>query len=232
MKDTAGKRVSMTKKNNPRRGSKNIPDPAVARLTRYLRAFTDFVREGRTPVSSSDLSAATGINSSQVRKDLATFGSFGQRGIGYDVKTLDAKMREILGLNRSHRLALVGVGHLGMALLQYGGFVKAGFCIEAAFDQDPSKIGWELEGVRIWSAQSLRTVVRDRKLEIGVVAVPASQAQAVADVLVDAGIKAILNFAPCLLAVPKSVLVRGVDLSSELEHLTYFLGKSKKTVDL
>jgi len=218
----------MKRKTKTKRGPKEIPDPAVGRLPRYLRAFADFEREGRSPVSSQDLAAATGIHPALVRNDLANFGTFGQRGIGYDVKTLDTKMREILGLNRSRHLALVGVGHLGMALLQYGGFAKAGFRIEAAFDQDPSKIGWELEGVRIWPAQSLRTVVREKKLEIGVVAVPASQAQAVADALVDAGVKAILNFAPCLLTVPKSVLVRGVDLSSELEHLTYFLGKSKK----
>jgi redox-sensing transcriptional repressor len=215
--------MSSTKKNLRR-----IPEPVVGRLPRYLRAFAEFEREERSTVSSSDLSGATGISSSQVRKDLAVLGSFGRRGIGYGVKTLDSKMREILGLNRARKLALVGVGRLGMALLQYAGFHKAGFKIDAAFDQDPSKIGWELEGVRIWPAQSLRTVVRDRKLEIGVVAVPASQAQAVADALVDAGVKAILNFAPCLLNVPKSVLVRGVDLSSELEHLTYFLGHSRK----
>jgi redox-sensing transcriptional repressor len=221
----------MSHKQRTTKKKKIVPDPAAARLPRYLRAFADFEREGRSPVSSSDLSVSTGINPSQVRKDLANFGSFGRRGIGYDVKTLDAKMREILGLNRARRLALVGVGHLGMALLQYGGFAKAGFRIEAAFDQDPSKIGWELEGVRIWPGHSLMTVVREKKLEIGVIAVPAREAQGVADALVDAGIRAILNFAPCLLNVPKSVLVRSADLSSELGHLTYFLGKNKKRSD-
>lgn len=203
----------------------------MGRLPRYSRSFAQLEFEGRYTVSSKVLSAATGFSPEQVRKDLAAMGTFGQRGIGYDVRILLPKMREILGLNQTRRLALVGVGHLGMSLLQYGGFRKAGFRIEAAFDRDPSKIGWELEGVRIWPSQAMKPVVREMKLEIGVVAVPAQQAQVVADALVDAGIQAILNFAPCLLSVPKSIRVRGVDLSSELEHLTYFLGHSRKGGD-
>jgi redox-sensing transcriptional repressor len=208
---------------------KSIPEPTIARLPRYLRSFASFVHEHRSVISSKELAAASGINPAQARKDLAYFGQFGQRGIGYDVKNLDAKMREILGLHRVWRIALVGAGNLGTALLQYGGFTKAGFRIEAAFDIDPSKVGWELEGVRIWATPTIRQVVREKKIEIGVIAVPASQAQRVADDLVDAGIRAILNFAPCVLTVPKSVLVRGVDLASELEHLTYFLEKSSKS---
>ncbi len=207
---------------------KSIPEPTIARLPRYLRSFTGFIHDHRSVISSKELAAASGINSAQVRKDLAYFGQFGQRGIGYDVKNLDVKMREILGLHKAWRIAIVGAGNLGTALLQYGGFTKAGFRIEAAFDVDPSKVGWELEGIRIWATPAIRQVVREKKIEIGVLAVPASQAQRVADDLVDAGIRAILNFAPCTLTVPKSVLVRGVDLASELEHLTYFLEKSNK----
>jgi redox-sensing transcriptional repressor len=207
---------------------KNIPEPTIARLPRYLRSFAQFLQQNQLVISSKELAAVSDINPAQVRKDLAYFGQFGQRGVGYDVKTLDEKMRGILGLNKSWRLALVGAGHLGTALLQYGGFAKAGFKVEAAFDVDPSKVGWELEGVKIWGTPAIRQVVREKKIEIGVVAVPASQAQRVADDLVDAGIRAILNFAPCALSVPKSVLVRGVDLASELEHLTYFLEKSAK----
>ncbi len=207
---------------------KSIPEPTIARLPRYLRGFTGFLNKGQVVLSSKELAGATGINPAQVRKDLAYFGQFGQRGIGYDVKTLDAKMREILGLHRLWRIALVGAGNLGTALLQYGGFSKAGFRIEAAFDVDPSKVGWELEGVRIWATPAIRQIIREKKIEIGVIAVPASQAQRVADDLVDGGVRAILNFAPCELTVPKSVLVRGVDLASELEHLTYFLEKSSR----
>jgi redox-sensing transcriptional repressor len=218
----------MAKKTTPS-PRKNIPEPTIARLPRYLRSFSQFAHNHQSVISSKELAAASGINPAQVRKDLAYFGQFGQRGVGYDVKTLDFKMREILGLHKVWRIALVGAGHLGTALLQYGGFSKAGFKIEAAFDVDPSKVGWELEGVRIWAAPAIRQVVREKKIEIGILAVPASQAQRVTDELVDGGIRAILNFAPCLLSVPKSVLVRGVDLASELEHLTYFLEKSKKS---
>lgn len=207
--------------------SRNIPEPTVARLPQYLRCFTEFIQSRHVVVSSRELAAVSGINPAQVRKDLAYFGQFGQRGIGYDVKTLDAKMREILGLHKVWRIGLVGAGHLGTALLQYGGFSKAGFKVEAAFDVDPSKVGWELEGVKIWGMPAVRQVVREKKIEIAIIAVPASQAQRVAEALVDAGIRAIVNFAPCVLSVPKSVLVRGVDLASELEHLTYFLAKSK-----
>jgi len=207
---------------------RGIPDPTVARLPQYLRTFAAFGQKKTSVISSKELAAASGINPSQVRKDLAYFGQFGQRGIVYDVKILDSKMREILGLHKAWRIALVGAGNLGMALLQYGGFAKAGFKVEAAFDMDPSKVGWELEGVRIWPTPAIRQVVREKKIEIGIIAVPASQAQRVAEELVDAGVRAILNFAPCLLTIPKSVLVRSVDLASELEHLTYFLEKSKR----
>jgi redox-sensing transcriptional repressor len=224
----SSKKISQAKK-APALKRKGIPEPTIARLPRYLRSFAEFSQQNQLVISSKELAAVSSINPAQVRKDLAYFGQFGQRGVGYDVKTLDSKMREILGLHKAWRLALIGAGHLGTALLQYGGFSKAGFKVEAAFDVDPSKVGWELEGVRIWATPAIRQVVREKKIEIGVIAVPASQAQRVADELVDAGIRAILNFAPCVLTVPKSVLVRGVDLASELEHLTYFLEKSTKS---
>lgn len=211
---------------------REIPDPTIARLPRYLLCFSDFARRGIPVISSRELAQASGIHPAQVRKDLAYFGHFGQRGIGYDVPTLDAKMKEILGLHKVWKLALVGVGHLGMALLQYAGFAKAGFKIEAAFDVDPSKVGWELEGVRIWPAPQLSQVVREKGIEIGILTVPASRAQGMAEALVDAGVKAVLNFAPCLLTVPPSVMVRNVDLSSELEHLAYFLGRVRRGAKL
>jgi redox-sensing transcriptional repressor len=210
----------------PSRTRKKIPEPTIARLPVYLRCFASMEPRSNGVTSSKELSEASAINAAQVRKDLAAIGQFGQRGVGYDIKTLDHKMREILGLHKAWRIALVGAGNLGMALLQYGGFSKAGFRIEAAFDVDPSKVGWELEGVKIWPTPSLRQVIREKKIEIAVLAVPASQAQRAAELLVDAGVRAILNFAPCLITVPKSVLVREVDLASELEHLTYFLEKS------
>src|SRR5579859_1290151 len=194
----------MSKKISSSSRQKNIPEPTIARLPQYLRTFAVFQQKKTTVISSKELAAASGINPAQVRKDVAYFGQFGRRGIGYDVQILNSKMREILGLHKAWRIALVGAGNLGMALLQYGGFTKAGFKIEAAFDMDPSKVGWELEGVRIWAMPAIRQVVREKKIEIGVIAVPASQAQRVAEELVDAGVRAILNFAPCLLTVPPS----------------------------
>jgi redox-sensing transcriptional repressor len=202
-----------------------IPLPTVSRLPIYLRHFTEFEKEQQLVISSKTLSEVSGIHPAQVRKDLAYLGQVGQRGIGYEVKRLAHKVRDILGLHQTWLVLLVGTGNLGMALLQYGGFVKAGFKIVAAFDVDPSKIGWELEGVKIWPLLALRQIVREKKIEIGIVAVPASQAQGVTNALVDAGIRAILNFAPCSLTVPRSIFLRNVDLSLELEHLTYFLGR-------
>lgn len=197
----------------------------MGRLSRYLRAFVQFEREGVPTVSSRQLATASGLKPDAVRRDLAYFGQFGRRGIGYDVITLASKMREILGLSKPRGLAIVGVGNLGMSLLQYGGFGKAGLKVLAAFDTDPSKIGWELEGVRIWPMGAMRQVLREKRVEIAILAVPMSQAQRAVEALVDSGIKAVLNFAPVHLEVPSSVMVRSVDLASELEHLTYFLGK-------
>jgi len=204
-----------------------IPGPTVGHLSRYLRAFAQFERDGVPVISSRELASAADLSPDVVRRDLAYFGQFGRRGIGYDVKTLGAKVKGILGLSRSWGVAIVGVGHLGMSLLQYGGFEKAGFTVEAAFDSDPSKVGWELEGVKIWPVGSLGQVLREKKIDIAILTVPASQAQRVTDELVDAGIRAILNFAPVRLSVPPTLLVRGVDLASEMEHLTYFLDKKK-----
>jgi redox-sensing transcriptional repressor len=206
---------------------KNIPAPTVGRLSRYLRAFSLFERDGVEIVSSRELATASGLNPEAVRKDLAHFGQFGRRGIGYNVKTLGAKVRNILGVSRPWSVAIVGVGHLGQSLLQYEGFAKAGFRVQAAFDTDPSKIGWELEGVKIQPPASMKQELREKKIKIAILTVPANRAQRAAEELTDAGIKAILNFTPAMLNVPPSVLVRAVDMASEMEQLTYFLDKKK-----
>jgi len=211
----------------PARSGKDrgVPGPTVGRLSRYLRAFSQFERDGRKVASSRELARATALSPEAVRKDLAHFGQFGRRGIGYDVKSLAAQVREILGLSKPRAVAIVGVGNLGTSLLQYGGFAKAGFKVEAAFDTDPSKVGWELEGVRIWPMGALRQILREKRIEIAILAVPAGQAQRVTDELVDSGVRAILNFAPIVLSTPPSVMVRAVDLASEMERLTYFLDR-------
>lgn len=204
--------------------ARGLPASTLERLPRYLRACSQFEREGRPVVSSEQLARAAGLSPEALRKDLAHLGPFGRRGIGYDVATLASRVRENLGLTRPRHVVIVGVGHLGTSLLQYGtGFSRAGFRLVAAFDTDESKIGWELEGVKIWPMSSLAAVLQERSAEIALLAVPPSQAQSVADELAEAGVKAILNFTPAVLTVPPSVTLRNFDLVGELEHLTYFL---------
>src|SRR5258708_23717716 len=167
----------MVKKTTPISKHRNIPEPTIARLPRYLRSFAEFAHNQHTVISSKELAGASGINPAQVRKDLAYFGQFGQRGIGYDVKTLDSKMREILGLHKAWRIALVGCGNLGTALLQYGGFVKGGFRVGAGFGVDSSEGCWGLEGVGVMGTPGIRRGVRGEKIQNAINPVPATQNQ-------------------------------------------------------
>jgi redox-sensing transcriptional repressor len=202
-----------------------IPVTTVNRLSLYLRVFSQIDAGGLETVSSRELAALSGINSAQVRKDLAYFGQFGRRGVGYDVADLKKQIRGILGLDREWSCAIVGVGHLGMALLQYRGLRPYGFNVVAAFDSDPDKISWELEGVPVYDIADLASVARDKKIEIAVLAVPGAVAQEVADQVAAAGIPAILNFAPVQLQLATGMILRQVDLAGELEALTYQLHK-------
>jgi redox-sensing transcriptional repressor len=203
-----------------------IPVTTVNRLSVYLRVFSQVEATGDSTVSSRQLAALSGINPAQVRKDLAYFGQFGRRGVGYDVTALKAQIRSILGLDREWNCAIVGVGHLGMALLMYRGLKAYGFNVVAAFDSDPDKISWELEGVPVYDVADLSKVAREKKLEIAVLAVPAHAAQEAADQCAAARIPAILNFAPVQLQLPAAVMLRQVDFASELEALTYRLRKA------
>lgn len=202
-----------------------IPVTTVNRLSLYLRVFSQIDAGGSETVSSRELAALSGINPPQVRKDLAYFGQFGRRGVGYDVVSLKRQIRGILGLDRDWNCAIVGVGHLGTALLQYRGLKPYGFNVVAAFDSDPDKISWELEGVPVFDIADLNKVVRDKKIEIAVLAVPGTVAQEVADLVAAARIPAILNFAPVQLHLPAGMILRQVDLAGELEALTYQLHK-------
>jgi redox-sensing transcriptional repressor len=204
-------------------GNPKIPVTTVNRLSLYLRVFSQIEATGNETVSSRELAALSGINPAQVRKDLAYFGQFGRRGVGYDVLSLKRQIRGILGLNREWNCAIVGVGHLGMALLMYKGLRPYGFNVVAAFDSDPDKISWELEGVPVYDVADLESVAREKRVEIAVLTVPAQAAQDVASQVVAAGIPAVLNFAPLQLSLPKSMILRQVDLAGELEALTYQL---------
>jgi redox-sensing transcriptional repressor len=198
-----------------------IPDATVARLPVYLRALYTLAERGVTTVASDELARAAGVNSAKLRKDLSHLGSYGIRGVGYDVEYLVYQVSRALGLNQSWPVVIVGAGNLGRALANYGGFATRGFSIEAVFDSDPALVGHRLGGVLVQHVSALEEVVTSHDVAIGVIAVPAGAAQAMCDRLVAAGVTSILNFAPLVLNVPEGVDVRKVDLSIELQILAF-----------
>ncbi|MBP1775791.1 MAG: rex [candidate division NC10 bacterium] len=198
-----------------------IPEKTVTRLSIYLRCLEELEADGVTSVSSRQLAERFGLNSAQVRKDLAYFGQFGVRGLGYYIAELKHNLERILGLKQDWEVALVGVGNLGSALIAYKGFQARGFKIGLAFDADPAKMGQIVGDVQITEIAKLVQTVRRKKVKIAMLAVPAAAAQSVADLLVEAGITAILNFAPAQLTVPEGVKVQNVDLSVLLKTLSY-----------
>jgi redox-sensing transcriptional repressor len=202
---------------------RKVADSTVRRLSLYLRFLEEFEEQGITTVSSEALAARGGTTSAQVRKDLSFFGSFGKRGLGYPVPELVASLRDILGLQRRYRVALVGAGKIGAALVQYRGFRARGFDIRSIFDVDPGKIGKRLDGLVIRDVEELEPALRECPADIAVLVTPAEAAQPIADRLVRLGVKAILNFAPVQLAVPDDVAVKTVNLALELEALSFAL---------
>ncbi|MGC9317602.1 MAG: redox-sensing transcriptional repressor Rex [Armatimonadota bacterium] len=199
---------------------KQVPDPTLLRICRYVRILE---RHSGPTISSAAIAEAAGVNAAQVRKDLSFFGEFGQPGVGYDVEQLHSSLKRMMGLDRELKVVVVGAGALGSALINYPGFERRGFRIVAVLDNDPAKIGGRLRGYEVMAFDRLREVIADENVSIGVIAVPRQAAQAVADALIDAGIKAILNFAPVTLKVPDEVVVRGVDLTLQLETLAFHL---------
>lgn len=200
-----------------------ISESAVRRLLLYLRFLEEFEAQGIETVSSEALAARGGTSSAQVRKDLSFFGSFGKRGLGYPVRELARRLREILGLKRSYRVLIVGAGKIGSALAQYRGFGQRGFNVAAVYDSDPAKIGSKWDGQVVRDVAQLERDLAREPMDIAIVSTPASVAQEVTDRLVRAGIKAILNFAPVQLRVPADVIVRNVNMALELEALSYAL---------
>jgi len=200
---------------------RGVPKVVVSRMSLYLRELQHLVRDGRATISSSQLGQLLGFTDAQVRKDLAYFGHFGHPGIGYRCEELIVEIRRILGTDREWIVTMVGVGNLGRALLRYKGFAAQGFRIVAAFDSDPRIIGATIEGIPILGLERLAETVRQRQVQLGLITVPASEAQQVADQLVAAGIAGIVNFAPVTLSLPAEVSVVGVDLATELEQLAF-----------
>jgi redox-sensing transcriptional repressor len=202
---------------------KRIADSTIRRLSRSLRVLEEFEERGLTTISSDEHAARGGTTSAQVRKDLSFFGSFGKRGLGYSVPELSSRLRKILGLEREWRVIIIGAGKIGAALAQYNGFAQRGFRITAIYDNDPQKIGRKVDGLTIRPIECLPTDAESADAEIAVIAVPANAAQATADLVVEAGIQAIMSFAPRRLTVPDDVAVKMVNMAMELEGLTFAL---------
>jgi redox-sensing transcriptional repressor len=198
-----------------------VPKVVVSRLSLYLRELQRLEAAGQETISSGQLGTLLGFSDAQVRKDLGFFGQFGYPGVGYRCDELIRAMRDILGTNQPWNVAMVGVGNLGQALLGYRGFGRQNFTIVAAFDADPTKVGQVVQGLTIQPVEELADTVREKQIRLGMIVVPAAQAQEAADLLVAAGVEGIVNFAPVTLALPPHVQNVGVDLAIELEQLSF-----------
>lgn len=204
-----------------------IPEATIIRLSVYSRHLTEVDRKGIITTSSGDIAEGVGVSPAQVRKDLAYFGEFGTRGVGYNVKDLRQHILRILGLSVDWSVSLVGAGNLGLALSTYKGFRERGFIITSIFDADPKKVGTMVGNVKVLPIEQLKEVAKQNRTQIGIVAVPAAAAQEIADQLIKAGVQAILNFAPVVLNVPPEIELRNVDLTVNLEVLTFNVGAQR-----
>jgi redox-sensing transcriptional repressor len=214
--------VSKPKATTPGGPSRRIPEATVTRLPVYQRILEELLRSGTTTVSSELLASAAQVNAAKVRKDLSYLGSYGTRGVGYDVEYLLFQMSRELGLTHDWPVAIVGAGNLGSALANYGGFTQRGFPVAALIDADKSKVGQKIHGVEVHHIDELPDLAAKMKIGIGIIATPAVAAQDVADRLVAAGVGSILNFAPAVITVPDGVSLRKVDLALELQILSFY----------
>lgn len=201
---------------------RRIPEATVARLPRYLQALVDAAERGQATISSDDLAQAAGLNSAIVRKDVSFLGTAGTRGVGYAVPDLATEISAILGITVDRPVVIVGIGNLGRALASYGGFTRRGFKTVALVDADPEVVGTEVGEHVVESTDQLAAIVREREVQLAVLATPVRHTQAAADQLVRCGVRGLLNFAPVRLEVPDEVTVRSVDLSTELQLLSFY----------
>lgn len=207
---------------------RQIPPASLSRLTIYLRALNSLLAEGIERVSSEELADAAGVNSPMLRKDLSYLGSYGTRGVGYDVQYLNSQISTALGLTQDWRVAIVGAGNLGRALAGYSGFQSRGFEVVALFDADQLVVGTEVGWLRVSPVQELATVLHRTRANMAVLAVPAAVAQTLCDELVEAGITSILSFAPVVLQIPDHVQLRKVDMATELQILAYHAQRAQE----
>lgn len=203
--------------------TEKVSELTTNRLSIYLRCLNELRDEGTKTVSSDKLAKRFHLNSAQIRKDLACFGEFGVRGVGYYVEDLREQLTKILGLDKDHRVAIIGAGRLGMALTDYYGFTQTNFEVMALFDADKNKIGTTIGGVSVFDFKEFRKVVRKEDIDVAVIAVPAEYAQRVLETVSKAGIKAVMNFAPTPLQAAPDIKIKTIDLTISLESLSYFL---------
>jgi redox-sensing transcriptional repressor len=201
---------------------RRIPVATVARLPRYLQALVDASESGAETISSDGLARAAGLNSAIVRKDVSYLGTAGTRGVGYRVADLTVEISEILGISADRPVVIVGIGNLGRALASYGGFTRRGFSTVALIDADPAIVGTQVGDHTVAPTEDLEAIVRDHDVHLAVIATPARHTQTVVDRLVASGVTAVLNFAPVRIEVPDHVTVRTVDLSTELQILSFY----------
>jgi len=211
---------------------RSIPEATVGRLPRYLQALGGMAAQGTVMASSEELALAAGVTSAKVRKDLSHLGSYGTRGVGYDVAYLIHQIRRELGLTQDWGIAIAGIGNLGHALANYKGFADRGFRVAGLVDVDPAKIGERVGQLEVVHIDGLPGLVKERGITIGVIATPATAVQDVGDRMVAAGIRSILNFAPAPLVVPAGVSVRSVDLAVELQILAYYEQRNAALADV
>lgn len=209
----------------------DVPEIVVRRLPLYARALQWLEVDGVQTISSAELGAQLGMTPAQIRKDLSYFGEFGKQGMGYNVRFLYEQLRNILGVDHEWLAALVGIGDLGNAIARYGGFGRRGFKIAALFDSDPKKVGRQVGELEVISTDQLPMVVRGLRIQVGIIAVPAAEAQDVCDLMTSAGIRGILSYAPIHLHTPQSIRVRYIDPVVTLQSMTYHLKPGSLTAD-
>ncbi|MCB0278299.1 MAG: redox-sensing transcriptional repressor Rex [Calditrichaeota bacterium] len=206
---------------------KKISQSTIERLAKYYRTLETYIKEKVEHISSRELAREDGVTSAQVRKDLSFFGTFGKRGYGYDTKGLQDHIADILGLNKTWNLAIVGIGNIGRALVEFNDFKRYGFYIRAIFDSDKKKIGLDYNGLTVHDMASFSQRIKHLNIHIAIIAVQSEYAQSVADLMVAAGIKAIMNFAPRSLRVPKDVMIKNQNIAIGLEALSYYLNNNQ-----
>ena len=202
---------------------KKISDSTIRRLSKYYRSLEQLIDNGIDTVSSDQLAEMDGITSAQVRKDLSFFGTFGKRGLGYNTKALKEQIGDILGLNKQWRVAIIGAGNIGRALVSYAEFSKQGFNVCLIMDTDTSKVGEKINDLTVKDAAKMKKYVKEENIDIGIIAVPSWAAQNTADELMEADVKAILNFAPISIKAPEGVYVKNENTAIEIEALSYYL---------